>query len=50
MRDHEGTRQIECNNISMRTKLKIPRLEGLMESQSFDEKSFFKTLLGFTAD
>ena len=48
MGDHEGTLQIENDDISRKTKLFKIRLGGTFGALRFDDKSFFKNLLGFT--
>ena len=45
---HEGTLQIEYDDISMKTKFFLTRFGGTFGKLRFDEKSFFDTLLGFT--
>ena len=47
MGDHEGTLQIDYDDISMRTKLSLARFGGTFGTLRFDETSFFNTLLGF---
>ena len=48
MGDHEGTLQIDYDDISMRAKLILTRFGGTSEILRFDERSSFKTFLGFT--
>ena len=48
MGDHEGTLQIEHDAVTMKTKLNITRFESTFGTLRFNEKSFLKTLLGFT--
>ena len=45
---HEGTLQIDYDDISMRTKLILYRFEGTFGTLRLYETSFFITLLGFT--
>ena len=47
MGDHEGTLQIEYDNIRMKTKLILTRFGSIFRTLRFDEKCFFKILLGF---
>ena len=46
--DHEGTLQIEYDNLNKKTKLILTRFGDTFGTLRFDEKSFFHTLLGFT--
>ena len=46
--DHEGTLQIENNNINMKRKPTLGRFGETFGTLRFNEKSFFYTLLGFT--
>ena len=46
--DHEGTLQIEYDDINKKTKLILTRFGSTFGLLRFDEKSFFHTLLGFT--
>ena len=46
--DHEGTLQIEYDDISVKTKLTLTRFGSIFGTLRFDEKSFFNKLLGFT--
>ena len=46
MGDHEGTLKNE-NDISIKTKLILKKFGATFGTASFDEKSFFSTLLGF---
>ena len=46
--DHEGTLQIEYNDLNKKTKLVLPRFGSTFGTLRFAEKSFFNTLLGFT--
>ena len=48
MGDHEGTLKIEYDDTSMKTKLILTRFGGTFGTLRFDERSFFKTFLGFT--
>ena len=48
MGDHDGTPQIEYDDISMKTQLILIRFGGTFGTLRFDEKSVFKTSLGFT--
>ena len=48
MGDYEGTIQIELDEINMKTKLILTRFGSTFDVLRFDEKSFLKTLLGFT--
>ena len=47
MGHHEGTLQIEYDDISMRTKLILTRFERNFVTLRLNEKAFFKILLGF---
>ena len=46
--DHEGTLQIEYDNLNKKVKLILTRFGGTFGTLGFGEKSFFHTLLGFT--
>ena len=46
--DHEGTLQIEYDDLNKKTKLILTRFGSTFGTLRFDEKSFFHTLLGFT--
>ena len=46
--DHEGTLQIEYDDISMKTNFILKRLGGTSGNLSFQEKLFFDSLLRFT--
>ena len=46
--DHEGTLQIEYDDLDKKVKLILTRFGERFEALRFDEKSFFHTLLGFT--
>ena len=46
--DHEGTLQIEYDDIHKKTKLVLTRFGSTFGTLRFDKKSFFNTLLGFT--
>ena len=46
--DHEGTLQIEYNDLNKKVKLILTRFGETFGTLRFDEKSFFHTLLGFT--
>ena len=48
MGDHEGSLQVEYDVVTMKTKLVLTRFVSTFGTLGFDEKSFFKTLLGFT--
>ena len=48
MGDHEGTLQIEYDDIRMKTKPILTRFGGTFGTLRFDERSFFNTFLGFT--
>ena len=48
MGDHEGTWKIECDDISMKTELILKRYGEIFGTLRFIERSFFKSLLGFT--
>ena len=48
LRDHEGNLKIEYDDISSKTKLILTRFGLTFGTLRFDEKSFFKTLMGFT--
>ena len=48
MGNHEGTLQNEHDEISMKTKLILTRFGSTIGTIGFDEKSFFKTLSGFS--
>ena len=48
MGDHEGTLQIEYDDISMKTKLILTRFGSIIGTLRFNEKSFFHLLLHFT--
>ena len=45
--DHQGTLQIEYDNLNKKVKLILTRFGSTFETLRFDEKSFFHTLLGF---
>ena len=48
--EREGTLQLEYVDISMKTKIVLNQFSGtfvMIGTMRFDEKSFFKTLLGF---
>ena len=47
MGDHEGTLQIEYDDISMNTKFILTRFRGNFGTLGLDEKSFFNTSLKF---
>ena len=47
MGDHEGTLQIEYDDFSLKTKLLLTHFGSTFGTLRFDEKSLFKTLLGF---
>ena len=46
--DHEGTLQIEYDDLSKKVKLILTRFGDTFGTLRFDKKSFFHTLLGFT--
>ena len=46
--DHEGTLQIEYDDLSKKVKLILTRFGETFGTLRFDKKSFFHTLLGFT--
>ena len=46
--DHEGTLQIEYNDLNKKVKLILTRFGDTFGTLRFDKKSFFHTLLGFT--
>ena len=48
MGDHEGTFEIEYDDISMKMKLTLTRFGSTFGTLIFDEKFILKTLLGFT--
>ena len=48
MGDFKGTRQIEINDVNMKTKPNLPRFGSTFGTLKFDDKSFFKKLLGFS--
>ena len=45
--DHEGTPKIEYDDLNKKTKLILTRFGSTFGTLTFDEKSFFHTLLGF---
>ena len=47
--DHEGTLQIEYDDLNKKVKLILTRFGETFGTLRFDEKSFFHTLLGFDA-
>ena len=47
--DHEGTLQIEYDDLNKKVKLILTRFSETFGTLRFDEKSFFHTLLGFDA-
>ena len=49
MRDHEGTLQSKYDDRSMETKPILTQFGGKFGTLKFDEKYFFKTILGFTS-
>ena len=49
MGDHEKTLQVDYDDISMKTKFVLNSFGGTFGTLRFDEKSFFKILLGFTS-
>ena len=48
MSDHEGTLQLEYDDISIKAKPISTRFGGTFGSLTFGEKSVFNALLGFT--
>ena len=46
--DHEGTLQIEYDDLNKKVKLILTRFGDTFATLRFDKKSFFHTLLGFT--
>ena len=48
MGHYEGTLKIENIDIIMKTKLSLIRFNGTSGTLNFDDRSFLKTLLGFT--
>ena len=48
MGEHQGTLQIECYDICMKTKLVLTHFGGTFGTLRFDERSFICTLLDFT--
>ena len=46
--DHEGTLQIDYDDLNKKTKHILTRLGSTFGTLRFDEKSFFNTFLGFT--
>ena len=48
MGHHEGTLNNEYDDISLKTKLVLTPFGGTFGMLKFNEKSFFKSLLGFT--
>ena len=46
--DHEGTLQIEYDDLDKKVKLILTRFADTFGTLRFDKKSFFHTLLGFT--
>ena len=48
MGDHERTLQTEYDDISKKTKILLTRFGLTIGTLGYDEKSFFKTFLGFT--
>ena len=47
--DHEGTLQIEYDDLNKKVKLVLTRFGDTFGTLRFDKKSFFHTLLGFTS-
>ena len=45
--DHEGTLKIEYDDLNKKTNLILKRFGGTFGTLRFNEKSFFRTLLGF---
>ena len=48
MGDHEGTQQIEYDDIRMKTKPILTRFFGIFGTLGFDERPFYNMFLGFT--
>ena len=48
MGDHQGTLQVEYDDITRKTKLILTRFGSTFGTLRFNEKSFFNTLLGLT--
>ena len=48
MGDHDGTLQIENDDITMKKKHNLTSFGGSFETLRFDESLSFKTFLGFT--
>ena len=48
MSDHEGTLQIEYDDITMKTNRILTRFGGIFGPLRFDEKTFFYNLLGLS--
>ena len=46
--DHEGTSQIENDDLNKKTKLVLTGFGSTLATLRVDEKSFFHTILGFT--
>ena len=46
--DHEGTFQIEYDDINKKTEPTLSRFDSTFGTLRFDEKSFYQTLLGYT--
>ena len=49
VRDHQGTLQMEYDVVRTMTKIILNLFSGTLRTLWFDEKSFFNTLLIFTA-
>ena len=47
--DHEGTLQIEYDDSNKKVKLILTRFDGTFGTLRFDNKSFLRSLLGFTS-
>ena len=47
--DHEGTLQIEYDDLNKKVKLILTRFGGTFGTLRFDEKSFFHTIFGFVS-
>ena len=47
MKDHKGTLKIECDDITLKTKLILSHFGATYGTLGFDKKSFSNILLGF---
>ena len=50
MGDHEGTPQIEYDDISVKTKIILALVGGTFGTLRFDERSFLELFRGFTTN